>query len=51
MVLRPACQSKQLLYSDRISFYADRNTFCADRSNFMPVEAMDHLEHSSQDIQ
>ena len=74
MVLRPTCQSKQLLYADRISFYADRSSFyadrnslytdrsifCSDRRSFMPiaaafttteaaylpVEAMDHLEHS-----
>ena len=54
MVLHPACQSKQLLCADWISFYADRSSFCSDRRSFMtteaaslPVEAMDHLEHSS----
>ena len=69
MVLRPACQSKQIVYADRSSFYADRSSFyddrrilCADRSSYMPiaaafttteaaslpVEAMDHLEQSTQ---
>ena len=47
-------------YADRNSLYADRSIFCSDRRSFMPiaaafttteaaslpVEAMDHLEHS-----
>ena len=47
-------------YADRNSLYVDRSIFCSDRRSFMPiaaafttteaaslpVEAMDHLEHS-----
>ena len=46
MVLHPACQSKQLLYADQISFYADRICFYADRNSlyayrsiFVPIAA------------